>query len=207
MTNEARRVVLDGYDRVADAYLQRFGISTVRQRWLDRLLASLPPSGGRILDLGCGSGVPVGRALAAAGHLVVGVDGSSEQIVRARQNVPEATFIKADMCGVTFDLRSFDAVSAFYSITHVPAPQQVELIASISTWLKPSGTFIASFGTGMSGDWTGEWLGTTMFFDHPGEDAILHSLADARLEVRQLSIEKQDNEEVAFTWIEATKSH
>ena len=28
-----------------------------------------------------------------------------------------------------------------------------------SPWLKPGGIFVASFGSGAAGEWTGEWLG------------------------------------------------
>jgi SAM-dependent methyltransferase len=147
----------------------------------------------------------VARDLASLGHIVVGVDGSSQQIIRARQNVPQATFIEADMCSVTFEGSSFDAVGAFYSITHVPPAQQGTLIVSIATWLKPGGTLVASFGTGASGEWTGKWLGTTMFFGHVGETEALRLLTEAGLLVRHSSVEKQDNEEAAFMWIEAVK--
>ena len=103
MTSDMQRVVAAGYDDVADAYLERFGISTVREKWLRRLIHALPATGSRVLDLGCGLGIPVARDLAALGHIVVGIDGSSQQIVRARHNVPQATFIEADMCSVTFE--------------------------------------------------------------------------------------------------------
>ena len=205
MTSDMQRVVAAGYDDVADAYLERFGLSTVRQKWLRRLIDALPATGSRVLDLGCGPGIPVARDLAALGHIVVGIDGSSQQIVRARQNVPQATFIEADMCSVTFEAGSFDAVGAFYSITHVPRAQQGALIASIATWLKPGGTLVASFGTGVPGEWTGEWLGTTMFFGHAGEAEALRFLTEAGLLVRHSSVEKQDNEEATFRWIEAAK--
>jgi SAM-dependent methyltransferase len=205
MTSDMQRIVTAGYDDVADAYLERFGISTVRQKWLRRLIDGLPATGSRVLDLGCGAGIPVARDLAMLGHIVVGVDGSPQQIVRARQNVPQATFIEADMCSVTFEACSFDAVGAFYSITHVPPAQQGALIVSIATWLKPGGTLVASFGTGASREWTEEWLGTTMFFGHVGETEALRFLAEAGMLVRQSSVEKQDNEEAEFIWIEAAK--
>ena len=205
MTSATQRIVSAGYDLVADAYLERFGISTVRQKWLERLVDGLPAKGGRVLDLGCSAGVPVALALAASGHIVVGVDGSPQQIARARQNVPQATFIEADMCNVGFEAASFDAVAAFYSITHVPPAQQTALIASIARWIKPGGTFVASFGAGAAGEWTGEWLGTTMFFGHAGEAETRRALIDAGMCVRHSSVEKQDNEEAAFMWIEATK--
>jgi ubiquinone/menaquinone biosynthesis C-methylase UbiE len=205
MTNDMHRVVAAGYDTVADAYLEKFGISTVRERWLRRLIDRISVSGSRVLDLGCGAGIPVARDLAALGHVVVGVDGSPEQIARARQNVPQATFVEADMCNITFDASSFDAVGAFYSLTHVPPEQQEALITTIATWLKPGGTLVASFGTGEAGEWTGEWLGTTMYFGHLGQTKTLRCFAEAGLRIRHSSVEKQDNEHATFMWIEATK--
>jgi hypothetical protein len=65
---------------------------------------------------------------------------------------------------------------------------------------------IASFGTGAAGVWIGEWLGTTMFFGQNGEAETLKYLADAGLEVRDSSVEKQDNEDATFLWIEAVKA-
>jgi ubiquinone/menaquinone biosynthesis C-methylase UbiE len=205
MTNDIHRVVAAGYDTVADAYLEQFGISTIRERWFRRLIDGLPVSGSRVLDLGCGAGIPVARDLAALGHVVVGVDGSPQQIARARRNVPQATFVEANMCNVTFDESSFDAVGAFYSLTHVPPEQQKALITTIAMWLKPGGTLVASFGTGDAGEWTGEWLGATMYFGHLGQTETLRSLAEAGMRIRHSSVEKQDNEQATFMWIEATK--
>jgi SAM-dependent methyltransferase len=205
MSNDPKRIVVSGYDEVANIYLERFGVSTVRQKWLRRLIDGLPAGGGRVLDLGCGAGIPVARDLAALGHAVVGVDGSAQQIVSARRNVPQATFLEADMCEVAFEVGSFHAVGAFYSITHIPPTQQGPLIANIAAWLKPGGMFVASFGSGAAGEWTGEWLGTTMFFAHNSEADTLRYLADSGLRVRDSSVEQQDNEEAAFMWIEAVK--
>jgi SAM-dependent methyltransferase len=205
MDKNHRRLVATGYDDIADAYLDRFGISAVRQKWLGRLIESLPSEGGRVLDLGCGAGIPVARDLAALGHSVLGVDGSAQQIVRARRNVREAAFIQADMCEVEFETASFDAVGAFYSITHLPPTQQGHLISRIAFWLKPGGTLVASFGAGEAGEWIGEWLGTNMFFGNSGEEATLKCLQDTGLNVRRCLVERQDNEDAAFLWIEAAK--
>lgn len=68
------------------------------------------PSDAMVLDLGCGSGIPVARMLATAGRQVVGVDISDIQIGRARQLVPDAEFIRADAMAVDFAPESFDAV-------------------------------------------------------------------------------------------------
>lgn len=207
MTVDPKQLVAAGYDQIADIYLERFGESVVRSEWLGRLVENLPATSGRVLDLGCGAGIPVARDLVTLGHIVVGVDGSAQQIARARRNVPKATFVNADMCNVTFEANSFDAVGAFYSITHVPAGLQGALISNIATWLRPGGVFVASFGSGAAGEWTGEWLGTTMFFGHIDKAETLRFLAEAGLLVRNSTIEKQDSEDAAFLWIEATKGN
>ena len=82
------------------------------------MLCRLPEAECSTSDAGLECQSP--RDLASLGHIVVGVDGSPQQVVRARQNVPQATFVEADMCNVAFDASSFHAVGAFYSITHVP---------------------------------------------------------------------------------------
>ena len=60
------------------------------------LIANKLPPYSEILDIGCGTGVPITKALAAQ-HKVVGVDFSEEQIKLARANVPEADFICRDI--------------------------------------------------------------------------------------------------------------
>jgi SAM-dependent methyltransferase len=204
-SNDPKRIVASGYDEVANVYLERLRASKVRQKWVGHLIEGLPAGGGRVLDLGCGAGIPVARDLTALGHAVIGVDGSAQQVVRARRNVPSAAFLEADMCEGTFEVGLFDAVGAFYSITHIPPTQQGPLIANIAACLKPGGIFVASFGSGAAGEWTGEWLGTTMFFGHNSEAETLKCLTDSGLRVRDSSVEKQDNEESAFMWVEAVE--
>src|SRR4051794_28238518 len=111
MTRDPKHVVAQGYDRIAEIYLRRFGDSAVRQFWLDQLIARLP-AGVRVLDLGCGAGLPVARDLRDRGFVVTGIDGSARQIELARDNVPGAAFIQADMTRAEFAAASFGAVTA-----------------------------------------------------------------------------------------------
>jgi len=138
------------------------------------------------------------------GFRVTGVDASIRQIERARRNVPHANFIHADMTSVQLPAEAFDAVSAFYSITHVPRNEHSSLIRRIATWLRPNGFFVASFGSS-EGDWLGEWLGTPMFFSHhdPAEEMRIINEAGFRLE--EVELVEQDNERATFLWIVARK--
>ena len=118
-----RDIVRRGYDAVSVRYDQASGGGTRYRPGLDQLRDRLPP-GGTVLDLGCGSGLPVARELAAAGYHVTGVDFSDVQVRRARDLVPGATFIQADASTVHFDAASFDAVVSFYALIHLPLEDQ-----------------------------------------------------------------------------------
>jgi SAM-dependent methyltransferase len=125
----------------------------------------------------------------------------------ARAQVPNAKFLHADMTNADLDDDSFDAVAAFYSITHVPAAEQGNLISQITGWLKPGGTFVGSFGTGPAHDWTGEWLGTEMYFSQNNDAESLGFVREAGLEIVRAEVVKQDNEDARFLWLVARKPH
>jgi len=199
-----KRLVAEGYDRIADDYFGRFGQSSVRDAKLAELLEKLPKR-AMVLDLGCGAGEPVAREFVAHGFQVTGVDASLGQIMRARRNVPKANFVHADMTTVQLPAQAFDAVSAFYSITHVPRNEHEALIRRIATWLRPNGLFVASFGSSQ-GDWLGQWLGTPMFFSHLDPDETKRLVNDAGFRLEQAELLRQDNEEATFLWIAARKS-
>jgi SAM-dependent methyltransferase len=143
MIDSSKFLVANGYDLIAEVYLERYARSAVRDHWLRKLIALLPQR-ARILDLGCGAGIPVARELAALGFQVLGVDGSARQIELARANAPTAEFLQADMNSLQFSADSFDAVAAFYSVTHVPRTEHAALFREIAKWLRPGGVFVAS---------------------------------------------------------------
>ena len=136
----------DGYDVIAERYLAWSGArpSGPRLTALEWALAEIP-LGAEVLELGCGSGRPMTAAL-AEGRAVTGVDISAVQLRLAREHVPGARFIQADL--VTYDrpAASVDAVVAFYVITHVPRTEHAALFGRVARWLRPGGTFLASLG-------------------------------------------------------------
>jgi SAM-dependent methyltransferase len=202
MIDGPKSLVARGYDLIAEAYLERYADSAVRDYWLRKLIALLTEN-ARILDLGCGAGIPVARELAARGFEVIGVDGSARQIELARNNVLGAAFLQADMTSVEFSPTSFDAISAFYSITHVPRDEHAALFRQISTWLKPGGVFVASLGADKPGDWKGDWLGVEMFFSHFCAETNEQLIRNAGLAIEEARVVEQDNEDGRFLWIVA----
>jgi cyclopropane fatty-acyl-phospholipid synthase-like methyltransferase len=176
----------------------------VPERKLAELEHDLTPQ-ARVLDLGCGAGVPVARDLVARGFKVTGVDVSARQVEQARRNVPEAEFIEGDMTAVEFPPSSFEAVTAFYSITHVPRDEHAALMRRIAGWLTSRGRFLGSFGETPLDNWTGEWLGTTMFFSHHDSAVSRQLVVDAGLVIERAEVLQQANEATRFFWIAACK--
>lgn len=200
MTRDPKAVVAHGYDVMAETYLERHGRSAVRDRWLEEMIARLPAA-ARVLDLGCGAGVPVAHRLAERDFSVVGIDGSARQIELARRNVPAAEFIHADMTAACFRPCSFDGVAAFYSITHVPREEHAILLRRIAHWLKPNGLFIASLGAGECVDWMGEWLGAEMFFSHYDATTYQRLVREAGLMIDHAEVVDQDHDNARFLWV------
>jgi SAM-dependent methyltransferase len=206
---DPKRIVADGYDRVAERYFAWSDErpSPTRLAWLERAQRLIPPDTD-VLDLGCGAGVPMTRGLATAGRRVVGVDLSARQLAMARANVPDATFLQADMTTLDLPAASLDAVVAFYSLTHVPVAEMPGLLAAIHRWLRPGGVLIASMGAEEAPDEVEpDWLGVPMFFGHHGakRNRALVRAAGFELEVAAVEAEPEDRFDALFLWVVARK--
>lgn len=116
MEDEADRVV-GLYRRHARAWAADRGGAPAEGAWLDRFLALLPP-GGAVLDIGCGSGEPIGRRLVESGHRVTGVDSSPEMVAMCRERLPGQDWRVADMRALSLG-RAFHGVLAWDSFFHL----------------------------------------------------------------------------------------
>lgn len=182
-----RDLVRRGYDAISLAYRSDDGhahgssaedVSRYAE-WAAEL-AALLPDGARVLDLGCGAGVPGTGELAARGLRVAGADFSAVQVGRARRLVPAASFLRADMTELALAPGSLDAVVSFYALIHVPLDDQRALFPRIRGWLRPGGYLLAIVGTVRCRE-TGEYLGAPMFWEHADAPAYRAWLAAAGL--------------------------
>jgi ubiquinone/menaquinone biosynthesis C-methylase UbiE len=184
---QQRGLVRRGYDAISVAYRSDDGAADASSAedvtrytgWV-RELAGVLPARARVLDLGCGAGIPATRELTAHGLQVLGVDFSAVQLRRARRLVPAAGLVQADMTELQLRPASVDAVVCFYALIHVPLADQQALFPRIRRWLRPGGHFLATVGADR---WTGteQYLGATMFWDHADTGTYLRWLETAGL--------------------------
>jgi len=131
------------FDLIAERYDEAFtqrDAQLAAGRWL---IEKLPP-GARVLDLGCGSGLPTAVQLAEAGFTIVGTDESGRMLDLARERVPDATFLQRDMREVGEDLGRFDAAVSFFSLLMLPKDDIAAALAAVRGRLDEGGLLAIS---------------------------------------------------------------
>lgn len=154
------------YNLIADSFGKvrslSWGLDYVR-----RFLSLLPvtegkPNSSTILDIGCGTGIPLTRELVSAGAKVIGLDISTKMIEQAKNNVPGASFILGDILTTPLEAK-FDGILAWDSLFHIPLRKQEQAIKKVVNLLKVNGVFLFTAGGG-PGEVVGEMFGTEFYY-------------------------------------------
>ncbi len=102
--------------------------------------------GSKILDLGCGTGIPIAQFLIRSGFDVFGIDSSPEMIARFHESCPGAHAQCVPIQSSDFFNTIFDAVVAWGVILHLTPADQELVISKVSRVLRSSGTFLFTGG-------------------------------------------------------------
>jgi ubiquinone/menaquinone biosynthesis C-methylase UbiE len=171
--------VRKGYNRIAEKY------QSIRHKFDNEgelhEFASLLRRNAKVLDVGCGAGIPVAQFLVECGFNVTGIDFSKNMLRLARKNAPKAKFVLKDMTKLDFEADSFDGLTALYSIIHVPREKHSSLFQSFHRILKPDGIMLICLGPD---EWeaTEMYHGTKMFWSGYSPEKALQLLKKAGFE-------------------------
>jgi SAM-dependent methyltransferase len=110
------------YRRRGLAWASARGERLTEAAWLDRFLGLLPPRPA-ILDLGCGSGDPIGYYFIDQGCELTGVDTSPDLLALCAAKFPSADWRLADMRALSLG-RAFDGILAWDSFFHLDHDDQ-----------------------------------------------------------------------------------
>ena len=165
--DDPKEIVKSGYNAMASGYLaartqyQDSADIPLIQELVERL-----PKGAKVLDAGCGPGVPVTRLLSQSFE-VTGVDVSEAQIELARQLVPQARFLCQDMTELSFPDGHFDAICSYYAIIHVPREDHRQLLLNFHRMLRQQGLALLCLGAGdLAGGTEEDFFGAPMYWSH-----------------------------------------
>lgn len=148
MENKKTNYTLEYYDNNTDNFIG--GTIDVDLGDIYVIFESYIPIGGKVLDLGCGSGRDT-KHFIESGYDVVAIDGSKTLCDEATKytgiNVRCMRFDEIN------EIDTYDGVFACASLLHVKASELPEIICSVRNAIKPGGILYASF---KYGDYEGE---------------------------------------------------
>ncbi len=175
---DGKEIVRKGYNTIASEYLEIRGREGGKDVQLLQELVKCLPGGSKVLDVGCGAGVPVTRFLSEYFD-VTGVDFSGSQLALARELVPEATFIQQDMTELDLPDETYDAITSYYAIIHVPRRFHKDLLLNFHRMLKPSGLILLNMGRGDQDDVINEdYHGARMYWSHFNAETNIELIKD-----------------------------
>lgn len=130
----------NGYEGIAEIYIKGrgravngIGSSTVRA-WAQTLT-----KGSVVLDIGCGTGIPVTKILLDEGLTAYALDASPKMIEAFRQNFPNVPVACESVERSSFFNRSFDGIIAVGLIFLLPEETQRAVIPKMAAALNPGG--------------------------------------------------------------------
>ena len=142
---------MDAYTGFAEVY-DEFMEDVPYEKWRDLVVAELKKEGiadGLVLDLGCGTGTFT-RMLAEAGYDMIGVDGSQEMLMEAREKTADSGILS--LCQ---DMREFELygtvraiVSTCDTMNYLLTPEDfIRTLRLANNYLDPGGVFIFDLNT------------------------------------------------------------
>ncbi|MGK2910055.1 MAG: class I SAM-dependent methyltransferase [Sphingobium sp.] len=152
MTDSAIPSITDVYQRHGEAWAKLRSDELVEGLWLNHF-SELLPVGAAVLDIGCGSGLPIGRELIRRGFDITGVDGTPTMLALFQRNLPGTPALLMDMRELALN-RLFSGLIAWDSLFHLSPDDQRGMFPRFQAHSAPGAALMFT-----SGDSEGEAIG------------------------------------------------
>ena len=195
------------YDGFAETYEENRGLFDMTEVF-NSFYARLEVKKGRLLDLGCGAGEPFARFFIDRGWTVTGVDFSERMLELASKYVPEMQTIHADMREVEFEPSQFEAITATYSLFHVPSNDHAALFDKFYQWLCPKGKALFTYATkqytgSIEFDGYKAFMDRKLYYSHKSPDKLYADLERIGFNIESTDYRNIGNE--IFLWVTVSK--
>ncbi|GAA6153651.1 class I SAM-dependent methyltransferase [Pseudoteredinibacter isoporae] len=150
--------------------------------------------GGEALDIGCGAGGRLVRALEEKGFSITGLDVSVEMIKLASAQHPEHNFYHQDICDWQVD-KNYDFILAWDSLFCLPYEQQEPVLEKLCSCLSPGGVFVYTLGDG-DGWHTDTWLEDEFYYSSIGIEKNIQCLLTQGMAIKHVELDQYPEKHV-----------
>lgn len=178
----------NGYEKIASEFIsarnKTLGISFF-QEWSESLNTA-----SKILDLGCGDGIPVTKAITESGHSVFAIDASKSMMEAFKSNFPNILSKCEAVEHSDFFEQEYDGVIAIGVVFLLNEQTQLDLIRKVEDVLRPGGQFLFSAPIQ-----TGRWrdILTERESISLGEKQYVQALSSAGLHFMRTALDEGNN--------------
>ncbi len=145
---------------------------------------------GLAIDIGCGSSGRIIEFLQSHGFETEGLDISSGMLALAKEKHPDIVFHHADICAWKFQ-KSYDFISAWDSIWHVPLDRHSAVLEKLCNGLNPGGVLIfTGGGVDVPGEVTNPFLGQPLYHAALGIPQLLRLIESFGCTCRHLEYDQ-----------------
>ena len=132
------------YDEVANEFnnlrSENIGINDIKKI----LYANF--SNPNVLDLGCGTGFPIGNMICKMAKRFVGVDNSKMMLEKFRDNISDVELYQLEMIDIGRINGTFDLIYGWGSVCHLSYDDQYKLFEVVTSKLNINGIFAFTSG-------------------------------------------------------------
>ena len=181
--------IASGYDGLADIWN---GDDFDRSNGIEqhRRAIAFCSAKGRALDVGCGSSGRIIELMLENGFDAEGLDLSDRMLELARARHPNTRFHQADICEWVAE-NSYDFVSAWDSIWHVPLSEQATVLRKLMGCLNTNGVLVFTMGgLDAESEITDSAMGPEMYYSTLGVSKTLALIEETGCTCRHLEYDQ-----------------
>ncbi|PUA27300.1 MAG: hypothetical protein B0W54_11930 [Cellvibrio sp. 79] len=124
------------YNSIAEHWRNARKALPQKDRELFELFLNELPANSRVLDLGCGHGIPVAKLISDQGHRITGVDHSEKLLTFAQIEMPEHEWLLNDLENVEVT-DNYNGIVIWDSLFHLPRQEHLTLLRKAWSALQP----------------------------------------------------------------------
>lgn len=144
---DKNKTISQTYEMISQWYIKNRSYDLFEKPWLDKAISRLKPN-AHILDMGCGTGVPIDKYFLEQNFNVTGIDTCETFISEAKQSLCEyiqGHFFTHDMRDLNLN-QKFDFIIAWNSFFHLTPNDQKHMFPIFKKHLHDGGLLMMTTG-------------------------------------------------------------